>query len=60
MGKVNYAMNILPYPGQVVSGDLTWAKEFNEQLLLCLIDVAGHGKRAHAISQNCLHILNKH
>lgn len=60
MAKIEYSTQIKAMPGEFVSGDITWVKEFNNQLLLCLIDVAGHGKLAHELAEECIRILETH
>jgi anti-sigma regulatory factor (Ser/Thr protein kinase) len=39
-----------PMPGEYVSGDLTTSIEFENYILLVVIDVSGHGPKAHELS----------
>lgn len=48
-------------PGEKNCGDMPWVKLLNDnQILFCLIDVAGHGDAAQKHAENCLFVLERH
>ncbi|WP_421865881.1 SpoIIE family protein phosphatase [Motiliproteus sp.] len=49
-----------PFPGEAQSGDLAVIEQHGEQLFLGLIDVAGHGPKAHALAVECGEYLRSH
>ena len=48
------AIQNIPYPGLLVSGDFTYIKHTNDYSIYLLGDVAGHGHRAHMLAKNII------
>lgn len=60
MVNIEYASILRPLPGESHCGDKACVKKFNDEILLCLIDVAGHGKHAEARAKECIQIFDEH
>lgn len=60
MAKLEYATFTRPLPGQDCCGDMPFIRQFDDKILLCLMDVAGHGHSAQIHAENCINLLNDH
>lgn len=59
MSHIDYAMLVQPMPGEKVSGDIALVKKTDNHLLLCLIDVAGHGVLANELAETSVKIVDE-
>lgn len=60
MPQIEYAMIARPLPGEASCGDMPWIKKFENKILFCLIDVAGHGPSAEMQAKICQQVLEEH
>lgn len=57
---LKFSVLATPFPGEQVSGDGYFIKHFPDYDLFGVIDALGHGSAAHAVTQGCLEILERH
>ena len=48
--RATAASCVRPFPGEFVSGDLGFVREEEDGVFLVLVDVAGHGSKAHEVA----------
>ena len=57
---LKFSVLATPFPGEKVSGDGYIIKHFPDYDLFGVIDALGHGRVAHAVTQGCLEIRERH
>ena len=57
---LKFSVLATPFPGETVSGDGYFIKRFPDYEIFGVIDALGHGRDAHAVTQECLKVLERH